>query len=109
MRSRFPRLAAGSVSAVVVLSALTAATAPPSAARGPAVPAWAGFAGNAQHTAIAPASPQPLDRVHWHVAVDQKPDNIPPDGPIAHYASPMITSANTVVVPTRFEAARASS
>ncbi len=63
---------------------------------------WAGFAANAQHTAVASASPQPLNRVHWHVAVDRHPGRLTADfGAIAHYASPMITRANTVVVPTR--------
>jgi len=102
MRSVLRRVAAGSVSSLVALSALTAATSGSSLARAPQpVPPWAGFAANAQHTAVAPASPQPLTRVHWHVPVDLKPQRFPPDGPIAHYASPMITSANTVVVPTR--------
>jgi hypothetical protein len=65
------------------------------------VPPWAGFAKNAQHTAVAPASPQPLSSIHWQAPVDLKPPSSDEEGPIAHYASPMITSSNTVVVPTR--------
>jgi len=37
---------------------------------GSSAPVWAGFAGNAQHTSAAPASPQPLSRVRWHTPVD---------------------------------------
>jgi hypothetical protein len=73
--------------------------APGAAGLGP-VSGWTGFANAAQHTGVAPAAPQPLDRIHWKVSVDHKPDCCE-DGPIAHYASPMITSANTVVVPIR--------
>jgi hypothetical protein len=89
-------------SAVVAAAALTVVTAGGSPAGVAATtPAWPGFAGNAQHTAHAPASPQPLTSVHWHVPVDRKPATSGEGGPIAHYASPMITSSNTVVVPTR--------
>jgi hypothetical protein len=98
-------VAVGSVASAAVCVVLTATTAGSSQAVGaPSGPAWTGFANNAQHTAVAPVTPQPLDHVHWHVKVDHDPGNIVPDGPIAHYASPMITSANTVVVPTRFNA-----
>jgi hypothetical protein len=68
------------------------------------VPAWGGFAGNAQHTAVAPASPQPLKRIRWQAKVDLAPD-LAGDQLLIHYGSPMITRANTVVVPTRVSAA----
>src|SRR4051794_16974329 len=61
-------------------------------------PAWQGFANNAQHTGVVTTSPQPLSSVHWQVTVDHKPSCCV-DGPLAHYATPMITSGNTVVVP----------
>jgi hypothetical protein len=96
--------AGGLASAVVGMVMVAAATGPSHAVGAPATPPWTGFAGNAQHTAVAPTTPQPLTRVHWHVKVDHDPGNTSADGPIAHYASPMITSANTVVVPTRFNA-----
>ena len=62
--------------------------------RGPA--AWAGFAGNAQHTAVARMRPQPFRRIRWTAKVDLAPNGAP-----IHYGSPMITAANTVLVPTR--------
>ena len=97
------QVATGSLASAVVCVVLTATTAGASQAVGArSGPAWTGFANNAQHTAIAPVTPQPLDRVHWHVKVDHHPGTLTPhDGPVSHYSSPMITSANTVIVPTR--------
>ena len=61
---------------------------------------WAGFAGNAQHTAVARKRPQPFHRIRWRAKVDLAPVLL--GGTLAiHYGSPMITAANTVLVPTR--------
>ena len=57
---------------------------------------WAGFAGNARHTAAARRRPQPFRRIRWRAKVDLAPNGAP-----IHYGSPMITAANTVLVPTR--------
>ena len=65
--------------------------------------AWAGFAGNAQHTAVASKRPQPLKRIHWQAKVDLAP-NLVGNSLLIHYGSPMITGANTVLVPTRVSA-----
>jgi hypothetical protein len=71
-------------------------------AGGPRV-AWAGFAGNAQHTATAWKRPQPFRRIRWRAKVDLAPALV--FGTLAiHYGSPMITAANTVLVPTRVSA-----
>jgi hypothetical protein len=96
-------VAAGGLASAVVCVVVTATTAGSSQAVGaPSGPAWTGFANNAQHTAVAPVTPQPLDHIHWHVKVDHHPGTIrSDDGPASHYASPMITSTNTVIVPTR--------
>ena len=61
---------------------------------------WAGFAGNAQHAAAARTRPQPFRRIRWRAKVDLAPDLLFGELPI-HYGSPMITAANTVLVPTR--------
>jgi hypothetical protein len=61
---------------------------------------WAGFAGNAQHTAAAWKQPQPFRRIRWTAKVDLAPVLQFGTLPI-HYGSPMITAANTVLVPTR--------
>ncbi len=61
---------------------------------------WAGFAGNAQHTAAARTRPQPFRRIRWRAKVDLAP--VRQFGELLiHYGSPMITAANTVLVPTR--------
>src|SRR5580704_4997043 len=74
------------------------------AASGPgAAVEWAGFAGNAQHTAVAMKPPQPFDKIRWRAKVDLAPQLV--DGELLiHYGSPMITAANTVLVPTRVSA-----
>ncbi len=101
MRIGYRLVTATGVAAAVAV-ALTAGTAGGTQADvAPPTPAWTGFAANAQHTGVAPASPQPLTSVHWHARVDRHPETFPPFGPFAHYGSPMITSTNTVVVPTR--------
>jgi hypothetical protein len=61
---------------------------------------WAGFAGNAQHAAAARTRPQPFHRIRWRAKVDLAP--VRQFGELLiHYGSPMITAANTVLVPTR--------
>jgi hypothetical protein len=57
---------------------------------------WDGYAGNPQHTALSTVAADPLNAIHWSVDID-------PTGPnnAIHYASPMITPANTVIVPIR--------
>ncbi|MBI1897578.1 MAG: hypothetical protein HYS04_13795, partial [Acidobacteria bacterium] len=54
------------------------------------------FAGNAQHTAIFDTPAQDLNAVHWQTAIDL---NETPQG--IHYATPLITAANTVIVPVK--------
>ena len=70
-------VAVGSVASAAVCLALTTPrrARPGRRPRRPA-PAWTGFANNAQHTAVAPVTPQPLTSVHWHVKVDHDPGNI---------------------------------
>ena len=102
---RHSRIARGGVGAVVaagmvlglgLLPAASGAQTHPRARgrRGPA--AWVGFAGNAQHTAVARTRPQPFTQIRWRAKVDLAPNGAP-----IHYGSPMITAANTVLVPTR--------
>jgi outer membrane protein assembly factor BamB len=105
MSPRFRPTAAGAVTLAVLVLTGGAAGSAPAVAPVPA-PGWGGFAADAQHTGQAKASPQPLTRVHWHAPVDRRPVTFPPDGTFAHYASPLITSRNTVIVPTRIGANR---
>ena len=64
---------------------------------------WAGFAENAQHTGLTSKQPQPLKRIRWRTKVDLDPVLVV-KSLLAHYGSPMITDANTVLVPTRISA-----
>jgi hypothetical protein len=75
----------------VMLAATTARAAPP---------AWGGFAANDHHTAPAPAAAQGLAALHWTTPVDDAPQYTG-DELLIHYGSPMITAANTVLVPVK--------
>jgi hypothetical protein len=60
--------------------------------------AWLTHSHDEQHTALSTVQSQPLDIIHWHVPVDLHP----PQGEILiHYGSPLVTAANTVVVPVK--------
>ncbi len=71
-----------------------------------ASPAWQGYAGNAQHAAPAPAAGQKLAAIRWHTPVDLMPQ-YSGNELFIHYASPMITAKNTVLVPVKTQAAGA--
>jgi hypothetical protein len=56
------------------------------------------FAGDPEHTAISAGASQPLEVIHWSTPVDLAP----PSGTIPiHYGSPLVTPANTVIVPVK--------
>jgi hypothetical protein len=61
-------------------------------------PAWRGYGGNPQHTAAAPAKAQKLKNIHWQTPVDLTASG---DVFLIHFASPMITASNTVLVPVK--------
>ncbi len=54
------------------------------------------FAGDAQHTAIYQPAAQDLNAVHWSTSVD-----LNNSGTFAHYGAPLVTAANTVLVPVK--------
>jgi hypothetical protein len=59
---------------------------------------WLTHSHDAQHTALSTVQSQPLDTIHWHTPVDLDP----PQGQIlVHYGSPLITQANTVIIPVK--------
>ncbi|HEX4157292.1 MAG TPA: hypothetical protein VHY79_02360 [Rhizomicrobium sp.] len=93
--------------AVICSIAASLCLAMPAAAKD--APAWRGHANDAQHTARAPAAGQPLSRIHWSMSIDHNPPAAPHRTPqggelLIHYASPMITAANTVLVPVKTSA-----
>jgi len=59
---------------------------------------WLTHSHDEQHSALSTVQSQPLDAIHWHVPVDLHP----PQGEILiHYGSPLITAANTAIVPVK--------
>jgi hypothetical protein len=60
--------------------------------------AWLMPSHDEQHSALSTVQSQALDTIHWHVPVDLSP----PQGEITiHYGSPLVTAANTVIVPVK--------
>ena len=72
---------------------------PPTDPTPPAVngPAWFGFGGDAQHTAVGAIATQPLTRVVWTTPVDTAPQ-YSGSALLIHYGSPAITAKSTVIV-----------
>jgi len=59
---------------------------------------WLTHSHDAQHTAISSVGAQPYTKIHWQTPVDLAP----PKGEITiHYGSPLVTAANTVIVPVK--------
>jgi hypothetical protein len=63
-------------------------------------PSWSSYAHDPQHTAISDVPSQPLMAIHWQTPVDLNP---PYNGGnlLIHYGSPLVTQANTVIVPVK--------
>src|SRR6185312_10676642 len=80
-------------SMLLTMAALAALNAPALAQEVP----WHGYGGDAQHNAQAPAAGQALAHVHWSTPVDTSP----PGFLGIHYAEPMITPGNTVLLPVK--------
>jgi hypothetical protein len=60
--------------------------------------AWLTHSHDEQHTGVSSVASQSMNKIHWHVPVDLAP----PQGEIfIHYGSPLVTSANTVIVPVK--------
>lgn len=54
------------------------------------------FGGNAQHTAVYNPAAQHLNAIHWSTPID-----LNNTGAFAHYGAPLITPAETIVVPVK--------
>ncbi|MGA9641432.1 MAG: hypothetical protein WBQ72_08560 [Terriglobales bacterium] len=79
---------------LAILACALLAPAPAAAQTG----AWLTHSHDEQHTALSTVQSQPLSSIHWHLPVDLQP----PQGEIfIHYGSPLVTAANTVIVPVK--------
>jgi hypothetical protein len=65
------------------------------------VAGWQGYAQNAQHTALSPVAADSLQSISWQTPVDLDPQYTGGGDLLIHYGSPVITAANTVLVPTK--------
>jgi hypothetical protein len=63
--------------------------------------AWGSFGHDPQHTAISGVASQSLDLVRWQTPVDLAPKYQSDGSLLIHYGSPLVTPANTVVVPVK--------
>ena len=63
-------------------------------------PIWSDYAGDAQHTAISSVASQRLQTIRWQTPVDLAPQYSGNDL-LIHYGSPLVTAANTVVIPVK--------
>jgi hypothetical protein len=61
---------------------------------------WDSYAGNPQHTAVSAVPAQDLGSIRWQTPVDLAPQYSGNDL-LIHYGSPLITLANTVIVPVK--------
>jgi len=60
---------------------------------------WTNFAKTTHHGALSTNASQSLNSIHWQTPVDLHPPN---SGELqVHYGSPLVTAANTVIVPVK--------
>src|SRR5207253_583853 len=62
---------------------------------------WSGYGHNAQHTAVSAYASQSLRGIAWQSPVDLAPQYTGGGALLAHYGTPLVTAANTVVVPVK--------
>ena len=60
--------------------------------------AWPTHSHDAQHTGVSFVASQPLSKIHWRQRVDFA---VPAGEIFIHYGSPLVTAANTVIVPVK--------
>jgi hypothetical protein len=63
-------------------------------------PAWAGYARDAQHSALGAIASQPFNRIRWLTQVDLAPQYTG-SSLLIHYGSPVIRARNAVIVPVK--------
>src|SRR5437870_2012852 len=89
-----------SILPLIILVRANSGSAVNAPAQAPSVPT---FAGNAQHTAIYQPAAQNLNLIRWSTTIDlnNSGPTPTPTPTLTHYGAPLITSANTVLVPVK--------
>jgi len=64
-------------------------------------PTWSSHAGGPQHTGVSGIESQPLEQVRWQTPVDLNPQYNGGNYLLIHYGSPLVTAANTLVLPVK--------
>ena len=64
-------------------------------------PAWFGYGRDAQHSAVSGIASQDLGKSAWTTPVDLAPQYTPGGALLTHYGSPVVTTANTVIIPVK--------
>ena len=64
-------------------------------------PAWFGYGRDAQHTAASAIASQNLGHIAWTTPVDLVPQYTAGGALLTHYGSPVVTTANTIVIPVK--------
>lgn len=59
---------------------------------------WPTHSHDAQHTGISSVAAQAFTKIHWHTPVDL---DVPTGEILVHYGSPLVTPANTVIIPIK--------
>ncbi len=68
---------------------------------GRADPVWAGYGGDAQHTAGSSIASDALTAILWQTPVDLAPQYTDGEYLLIHYGSPLVTQLDTVIVPVK--------
>jgi len=67
-------------------------------------PVWSGYAEDPQHTSVSAFASDNLTTIAWQTTLDQQPLYSGNGDLLIHYGSPLITAADTVVVPVKLSA-----
>src|SRR6185503_3584920 len=67
----------------------------------PSPPFWGSYGRDAQHTGLSDVASAPFTRIRWQTPVDRRPPYTDTGSLLIHYGSPLVTQANTVLVPLK--------
>jgi len=96
------RIAIVAVAALLIVGFSAAGQDATSAGTSTTQPAsWPTHAHDAQHTAVSSVAAQSFGSIHWSAPVDLDPQVETGGEILIHYGSPLITPANTVIVPVK--------